>query len=580
MIKKRSFILLSVWVVIIGCFNVACSGEKHTSQLSWGKYYLWNAPDSAFQILRTIPSPEKLSKEEYSLYALLMTQVMHRCGQEISSDSLIDIAVKYYSSHGTSDEKASAFLYKGYVLESLGKDNEAIYAYKQAEEAVKSAKDLRIHFLVYVALGHINGRYAHYEQSVGYYKKALDLNLSVPSWKAMGGSSAFIPLYLGQGTPRYNEEVKLVQDKFFDIVNRMDFSTQEKIYYRLALVEKDKKNWNEAVSLLKQAQERTSTAEARRGYDIELAEVYKKLGKGATVDSLRVEVLKSSRPKLRASVYKDIYREMQAKGFEREAALYMQHYINELELLFTSGSRAELLEIEKKYDYSAVLRQSNDYRSRWTITILITIASVCTLALLLWGSWKFFRYQKLDILRNYKKDASILQEQIDTLQEQIEENQGEAKNLQEQMQALEEEKKNKELRIRQLEVTFRSKHISLPVETVEAAQTYLRIVSKENPRYNPAEDRAKLEHWLNVSRHRWADRLEALYPSLTNNEKEICFLFVLGLGFDDIADLLGVQARSVDRVVYRICRKMGLGQGSKEEFVAQINRMGECATNK
>lgn len=572
--------MLSAWVVIIGCFNGACSREKHTPQLSWGKYYLWNAPDSALQVLKTIPSPEKLSKEEYSLYALLMTQAMHRCGQKISSDSLIDIAVEYYSSHGTSDEKASAFLYKGYVLENLGKDNAAIYAYKQAEEAVKSAKDLRIHFLVYTALGHINGRYAHYEQSVGYYKKALDLNLSVPSWKAMGGSSAFIPLYLGQGTPRYNEEVKLVQDKFFDIVNRMDFSTQEKIYYRLALVEKDKKNWNEAVSLLKQAQERTSTAEARRGYDIELAEVYKKLGKDATVDSLRAEVLKSSRPKLRASVYKDMYREMQTKGFEREAALYMQHYINELELLFTSGSRAELLEIEKKYDYSAVLRQSNDYRSRWTITILITIASVCTLALLLWGSWKFFRHQKLDILRNYKKDASSLQEQIDALQERIEENQGEAKHLQEQMQVLEAEKRNKELRIRQLEVTFRSKHISLPVETVEATQTYLQIVSKKNPRYNPAEDRAKLEHWLNVSHNRWADRLEAFYPSLTNNEKDICFLFVLGLGFDDIADLLGVQSRSVDRVVYRICRKMGLEQGSKEEFVAQINRMDECATNK
>lgn len=572
--------MLSAWVVIIGCFNGACSREKHTPQLSWGKYYLWNAPDSALQVLKTIPSPEKLSKEEYSLYALLMTQAMHRCGQKISSDSLIDIAVEYYSSHGTPDEKSSAFLYKGYVLENLGKDNAAIYAYKQAEEAVKSAKDLRIHFLVYTALGHINGRYAHYEQSVGYYKKALDLNLSVPSWKAMGGSSAFIPLYLGQGTPRYNEEVKLVQDKFFDIVNRMDFSTQEKIYYRLALVEKDKKNWNEAVSLLKQAQERTSTAEARRGYDIELAEVYKKLGKDATVDSLRAEVLKSSRPKLRASVYKDMYREMQTKGFEREAALYMQHYINELELLFTSESRAELLEIEKKYDYSAVLRQSNDYRSRWTITILITIASVCTLALLLWGSWKFFRHQKLDILRNYKKDASSLQEQIDALQERIEENQGEAKHLQEQMQVLEAEKRNKELRIRQLEVTFRSKHISLPVETVEATQTYLQIVSKKNPRYNPAEDRAKLEHWLNVSHNRWAERLEAFYPSLTNNEKDICFLFVLGLGFDDIADLLGVQSRSVDRVVYRICRKMGLEQGSKEEFVAQINRMDECATNK
>ena len=64
----------------------------------------------------------------------------------------------------------------------------------------------------------------------------------------------------------------------------------------------------------------------------------------------------------------------------------------------------------------------------------------------------------------------MLQQQIDDLQERIEENQGEAKNLQEQMQILEKEKKSKEIRIRQLELTFRSKHISLPVESVEAAQ--------------------------------------------------------------------------------------------------------------
>jgi hypothetical protein len=49
--------------------------------------------------------------------------------------------------------------------------------------------------------------------------------------------------------------------------------------------------------------------------------------------------------------------------------------------------------------------------------------------------------------------------------------------------------------------------------------------------------------------------------------------------FDEIAGLLDVQSRSVDRVVYRICRKMGLGQGSKEEFVAQISRLDDCATN-
>ena len=59
------------------------------------------------------------------------------------------------------------------------------------------------------------------------------------------------------------------------------------------------------------------------------------------------------------------------------------------------------------------------------------MAAVFSLTLLLWGSWKFFRRQKLEILSHDKRDASMLQQQIDDLQERIEENQGEAKNLQE-----------------------------------------------------------------------------------------------------------------------------------------------------
>lgn len=568
-------------MVVIVCITTSCSQEKITPQLAWGKYYLWNAPDSAYCVLQTIFSPEKLPEQERSLYALLFTQAMHRSGRKVTSDSLVNVAVGYYSQHGTPEEKASAFLSKGYILEDMGKDDQAIYAYKQAEEAVKTAKDLRIHFLVYTALGHINGQCAHYEKSLAYYRKALDLNLSVPSWKAMGGGYIFAPLYLGQGTPRYNEEVKLMQDKFLGLVNRMDFASQEKIYYQLALKEKDRKDWESAASFLLKAMERTTSVEGRYRYDAELADVYKQWGnKKVQTDSLRTEALKSSRPLLRASVYKDIYKELLAEGDERGANGYMQHYINDLELLFTSASRAELLEIEKKYDYTALLRQNNDFRSRWALTVLGTAATVCLLALLLWGSWKFFRRQRWEILHNYKKDASALQQKIDVLQERIEDNQGETKNLQEQLQALEEEKKSKELRIRQLEVTFRSKQISLPVECVEAAQVYLQIVSKDTPCYNPAEDRRKLEFWLNVSHSDWAKRLECFYPSLTNGEKDICYLFALGLSLDEIAGLLKVQPRSVDRVIYRICRKMGLVQGSKEEFVAQINRLDECATNK
>ena len=40
-----------------------------------------------------------------------------------------------------------------------------------------------------------------------------------------------------------------------------------------------------------------------------------------------------------------------------------------------SGSRTELFKIEKRYDYTALLRQNDEYRSRWSITLLITVAA-------------------------------------------------------------------------------------------------------------------------------------------------------------------------------------------------------------
>lgn len=109
------------------CITTSCSQEKITPQLAWGKYYLWNAPDSAYHVLQTISSPEKLPEKERNLYALLLTQAMHRSGRKVTSDSLVNVAVGYYSQHGTPEEKASAFLSKGYILEDMGKDDQYMH---------------------------------------------------------------------------------------------------------------------------------------------------------------------------------------------------------------------------------------------------------------------------------------------------------------------------------------------------------------------------------------------------------------------------------------------------------------------
>ena len=70
------------------------------------------------------------------------------------------------------------------------------------------------------------------------------------------GENIYLPLFIWlRELPGYNEEVKLVYDKFLGLVNRMDFTSQEKIYYQWALKEKDKQEWDSAASFLLKAME-------------------------------------------------------------------------------------------------------------------------------------------------------------------------------------------------------------------------------------------------------------------------------------------------------------------------------------
>lgn len=55
-------------------------------------------PDSAFLLLKNILKPEKLSAEEYATWCLLMTQARDKNYMEHTSDSMINVAVKYFES--------------------------------------------------------------------------------------------------------------------------------------------------------------------------------------------------------------------------------------------------------------------------------------------------------------------------------------------------------------------------------------------------------------------------------------------------------------------------------------------------
>ena len=81
-----------------------------------------------------------------------------------------------------------------------------------------------------------------------------------------------------------------------------------------------------------------------------------------------------------------------------------------------------------------------------------------------------------------------------------------------------------------------------------------------------------LQHWMNVAFHDFSDRLENRCKDLSEREKDICYLSALGLDCENIAEILEVQPRSIERYISNICKKLGFEKGTKKLFVDFIGR--------
>lgn len=143
-----------IYIIYLIVFFASCSTSKNTNPiLEQADSLLEVNPDSVLVLLKSIPSPHKMSEADYAHYALLMTAATDK--KELSlipCDSLINFALDYYDDD--EKEKATALLYRGRLLGEIGETAEAINCSMQALEILKSyPKGLKSKRLIYSALG-------------------------------------------------------------------------------------------------------------------------------------------------------------------------------------------------------------------------------------------------------------------------------------------------------------------------------------------------------------------------------------------------------------------------------------------
>ena len=162
---------IAYWILSL-CLLTGCY-PSIKPQLEEAEALLTESPDSAYQFLQTIEQPERHSKAEYATWCLLTTQAADKSYREHTSDSLIQVAVRYFSRQHNPDRLATALYTQGRVEKELGKNEEAAQSFVKALDVAKGGEDYELQFLASSHLGTLYA-YSHLDSlAFSAYEQAL-----------------------------------------------------------------------------------------------------------------------------------------------------------------------------------------------------------------------------------------------------------------------------------------------------------------------------------------------------------------------------------------------------------------------
>ncbi len=166
--KYRLIILL-----FLLCF---CSCESGiNSELNRIEKQIEYSPDSALVNLEQIPAEQLRSHRSAAKFALLKSMAYDKNYIDVADDSLINIAVNYYSySRRYPKYKMLSYYYKGIVLKNSGNYPGAILSFEQAGRLADNQNNFRYLGLTYRNTAEIFNMTNNVIAATDYHQKAID----------------------------------------------------------------------------------------------------------------------------------------------------------------------------------------------------------------------------------------------------------------------------------------------------------------------------------------------------------------------------------------------------------------------
>lgn len=570
---KTSFSIRIAFFFILSFLAVSCHRDTDALNMTFSKVEkcMDLCPDSALNLLKGIHDPEKLWGESQATYALLMTQAMDKNYMKFSSDSLIALALNYYTITQTSPIMyAKALFYHGRVMLELDKEEEALKSFLAAKDVYERTKDHKMLALIAEEVGMINRKQDLYDDALTNFREALTTYKQLKdSLSVISASLNIARVYLFKSEW---DSCSLYYNNALEIAVQKNYLSEITILHELGILYRSMQNLSEAERYFLAAYEKETDEEKKYMECLSLGYLYMQMGQTENARKYLIMSANSSKAYTQISAYDCLYfLEKDIDNFE-EAIVYHELADSITNAMEELNSRELIASLQKKYENEKLRNDNLQMKVRYTnfilwgtIAFLFVVACMC-----------YYYYKN----RNNKKKIAEIELQIQENEEEIERYQQEIEDIQiskdqvlkENLMLEENRTKVGELNGKIVLLTMQNKTLSEHLKElggelnvgissgsfIHAFRLLLAIKEGTLRGKLSNEERQKLFSLFDLIYWNYVSRLLERAPTLTKHDLEICCFLKFGLSHEELSCIFHTKGDSVTRAKGRLKGRLGI----------------------
>ena len=484
-------------------------------------------PDSAFALLESITNPDVLNDKTFARFCLIHAGLSEQLGEDMPFVPQMERANDYYEKHGSPEEKMNCLLYLGMSYEEETDFDWAMKSYLKAVEMAKKANNYLLAGKLYKKIAGLHDYEDNYDEaqryqllSGEYYLKGGDSLNYIYSIRDIGWIYTLKEEY-GEASESYQKAYQLA-------LNMNDSLLLSSMTTRLGINYKELGDYSLAEKYLYQSIAYDEAGSAPTY--LALADLYtRKKDYEKTREYIEMVSMRCTpKCKLTGGLLYQLYLLEKEQGNYFLSLNYYEQYVNYADSIADLQARADVLKVERRYEYADLLNDNNELenRNQW---IVIACVSLLVVSLFLLVLYKY---------RIALKNEYILNQQ---------------KRISEANQALQE----KEFAVKGLNDDI----LNIRENILRSSAVYKKIIknsqSIEEAKKYPLTDQdwLTLKEILKTTYFLFIDNLQNQIPNLTEDEIRFCCLLKIGLNSQQLSILLNIQSASVSHKRYRIMKK-------------------------